>query len=1046
MRLTTDERSIGWGPFRLSSPFVCGVVAVGLILASPLPDGRLRAMESAPQVDAERITLANGLSLADWVLLAHDRLESGETDEILAESSEHLRAFGAVPELVELSDRAASTLLEALPIGTEVEARIALDRLTRFDLVPALQLHLANAHQVLGDFLEARDTYRRWLRLVPQTHPARLDVLRAYMEIQGRLVEQESARFSEVVGRPFTPDTTDSATGWTDLHYAALLDLPIVAEHLVESGLGPDIPLLGTPSLSPPLGDQLNLILSKADQAVDESLRGWNPNGGETPLALGARRNAVGVVRLLLERDANPDLRDKAGSAALHLAAAGGAVEAVGLLLNVGVDPNTVDHAGTTALFAAVGTGDLNLIELLLDHGADANLGNEAGLKPLHAAVHTRDPELVQLLLERGAAPTAVDKDGATPLHLAAESAALPVVEVLLDHGMNVGAMSSGSRTALHSAAAGGNSQVVELLLSRGLDLAARSDAGWTALHFAARNGHAEVIRLFLERGLTPLARTEQAEGVLHFAAGSGDADAVGLLLAAGLDVRARDDDGWTPLHWAALDGSPDVTETLLVHGADLNAKSKGDKRTALHIAATGGHIRVMRLLLDRGARLKEKDREGWLPLHLAGRSNVDAVQLLLNWGSPQTRNDMSRMLSQAAIGNAPDVAKFALERGADVNWQTGANWPWPGDEKTALHWTAIHDSLEVAALLLDHGADTSSRDWSDAGLPEAIHWAAGSDSWRVAELLIDRGVDPEEEDFSKLTPLHWAASGDSEAVARLLLDRGVAVDVRGGRGRDSGSTPLHVAAATNATQVTQLLLERGANPGIADDDGVTALGKADEEGNAKVAEILRRRGAQETSLGASDSGSGFNWGKAAVIAGVAGLGVAAADAGVPVETVAETTAAAIADIVEETGGENLDRIARGQGIQGAGGWGRILETDSETIASRPTGLTTGGKCEIPGYAEGNPDAFDPTTTRLSWCPYLDGTERYGVSRVDSVGGNALNAELGRCAIELGHVAPDRLGSIAATVRQSCDIVEALATRDDLDCRCPRSYYALGNE
>ena len=119
-------------------------------------------------------------------------------------------------------------------------------------------------------------------------------------------------------------------------------------------------------------------------------------------------------------------------------------------------------------------------------------------------------------------------------------------------------------------------------------------------------------------------------------------------------------------------------------------------------------------------------------------------------------------------------------------------------------------------------------------------------------------------------------------------------------------------------------------------------------------------------------------------------------------------------------------------------------DAGSGSVAPRPfeSGTTASGKCEIPGYAEGNLDAFDPTTTRLSWCSYLDGTERFGISRVDSVGANAINAELGRCAIELGQVAPDRIASFAATIRKSCDIVEALATSD---CRCPRNYYALGN-
>ena len=410
----------------------------------------------------------------------------------------------------------------------------------------------------------------------------------------------------------------------------------------------------------------------------------------------------------------------------------------------------------------------------------------------------------------------------------------------------------------------------------------------------------------------------------------------------------------------------------------------------------------------------------------------------------------MSRMLYQAAIGNAVDVAEFAIRRGADVNWRTRVPlFSVPGRTtprgRSALHNAAIHNAAEIATLLLERGAELKTVDQTEGSRGRtALHLAATYDATDVARVLLDHGANVDAPSWYGWTALHWATGADAADVGRILLDRGASVD----QPSEFKRTPLHHAASNNAVRIARILIERGADIGLVDYRGMTALEEAEAQGSIEVEGLLRNGRAETTLVSSGDTESGSNWGKVAAIAGVAGVGAVAVDAGVPVEAVAEAAAAAIADIVGETGGENLDRIARGDAIGSPSSVSRTGLTGSGTAASQSLAVaaTALGKCEIPGYAEGNPDAFDPATTRLSWCPYLDGAKQFETTRVDSVGGNALNAELGRCAIELGHVAPDRIASFAETVRQSCDIVEALATRDRLDCRCPRGYYEFGNK
>ena len=57
---------------------------------------------------------------------------------------------------------------------------------------------------------------------------------------------------------------------------------------------------------------------------------------------------------------------------------------------------------------------------------------------------------------------------------------------------------------------------------------------------------------------------------------------------------------------------------------------------------------------------------------------------------------------------------------------------------KTALHWAAEMDHAEVAAALVEAGADIEARTTWGAS---SFDWAATMGSSRVADLLLDRGV-----------------------------------------------------------------------------------------------------------------------------------------------------------------------------------------------------------------------------------------------------------------------------------------------------------------
>jgi ankyrin repeat protein len=89
---------------------------------------------------------------------------------------------------------------------------------------------------------------------------------------------------------------------------------------------------------------------------------------------------------------------------------------------------------------------------------------------------------------------------------------------------------------------------------------------------------------------------------------------------------------------------------------------------------------------------------------------------------------------------NGPDIVHLLIDAGADPNALTtggGTLTPGPGSE-TPLHYAASTDDVDVAAALIDRGADLETPDGS-IGTP--LDNAVGYACWHVARLLVTRGA-----------------------------------------------------------------------------------------------------------------------------------------------------------------------------------------------------------------------------------------------------------------------------------------------------------------
>ncbi|KAH0606961.1 uncharacterized protein H6S33_002949 [Morchella sextelata] len=179
------------------------------------------------------------------------------------------------------------------------------------------------------------------------------------------------------------------------------------------------------------------------------------------------------VLHYVVAQGVNLTLQDRNGTnwSALHWAAARGGEHMIRFLINRGADVDMRDHQGRTSLHLGPWFGT-RVVELLVDCGADIGARDGEGNTPLHAAVRY-SKEVAEVLLRRGADPNTKDGEGRTPLHVAADGSR-GCVGLLLAHGADMAVRDKAGRTPLHLATRfKGGAEAVKLLVERGAGIMA---------------------------------------------------------------------------------------------------------------------------------------------------------------------------------------------------------------------------------------------------------------------------------------------------------------------------------------------------------------------------------------------------------------------------------------------------------------------------------------------------------------------------------------------------------------------------------------------
>lgn len=149
------------------------------------------------------------------------------------------------------------------------------------------------------------------------------------------------------------------------------------------------------------------IILNDSTTIIKLIRKGINVNAfgrfGNTPLTCAVGSNNYSIVKLLLEKGADPNIKDKSSQTAImYLAQKNTPIDTIlNLLLKSGADINATNRGGTSALQIALYMNNINAAKSLIKYGANNHLSNETGNSILTCATRNCDYAIVKLMLDK---------------------------------------------------------------------------------------------------------------------------------------------------------------------------------------------------------------------------------------------------------------------------------------------------------------------------------------------------------------------------------------------------------------------------------------------------------------------------------------------------------------------------------------------------------------------------------------------------------------------------------------------------------------------
>ncbi|TPP58307.1 Transient receptor potential cation channel subfamily A member 1 [Fasciola gigantica] len=267
---------------------------------------------------------------------------------------------------------------------------------------------------------------------------------------------------------------------------------------------------------------------------------------------------------------------------------------------------------------------------------------------------------------------------------------------------------------------------------------------------------------------------------------------------------------------------------------------------TPLHAAVTSGNAEMVKICLERNARIMAEQHDGSTPVHYACiKDDLECVQLMME-SKPELKPLVLRKANKngytplhlAAAYNHEELLIYLVEQGSPLEMTDGNGW-------TPLLLAAMKGSFQACIQLLRLGAHPNAHDLSNRNLvhllmlfrgpgirtvlPEVndedlfkrlvnekdnygstpLHWSTRMGNLGATSAFVLRGASALERDNERDTPLHTAAHyGRLHTCEQLLA---TAHGMRAMNSPDAlGRLPLHVAVEKGHVELVRLFLDKG--------------------------------------------------------------------------------------------------------------------------------------------------------------------------------------------------------------------------------------------
>ncbi|XP_078153292.1 potassium channel AKT1-like [Carex rostrata] len=212
-------------------------------------------------------------------------------------------------------------------------------------------------------------------------------------------------------------------------------------------------------------------------------------------------------------------------------------------------------------------------------------------------------------------------------------------------------------------------------------------------------------------------------------------------------------------LTFAVVRGDLTLLQQLLRRGLDPN-ECDNDYHSPLHIAASMGNDKCVRLLLQFGADPNCRDADGKVPLGEAIIASHDTVaQVLFYNGATLSAEDSSLYACMATEANNKGWLESIIKYGGDVSAKNK-------DGETALHKAVCDGNIELVEFLLDNGCDMDTP--NNYGYTPR-HLADQQSHEEIKSLFEARKKDSNTEKSTKINPPGSITRYRSEPVMRQV-------------------------------------------------------------------------------------------------------------------------------------------------------------------------------------------------------------------------------------------------------------------------------------